>query len=145
MQTGQRRDPFRNFRFRVEIDGITQAGFSEATGFDASIDVIDYREGNEPIHVRKLPGLTKFGNIILKWGVTDSMDLYKWHKDVMIGNVQRKNISIIIVDEAGNDKARWEFINTWPTKYDPSDLNAKGTDVAIEMIEIVHEGMTRVV
>ncbi|MGC5328280.1 phage tail protein [Brevibacillus sp. SYSU BS000544] len=144
MPTGQRRDPFRNFRFRVEIDGIQQAGFSEATGFDATIDVIDYREGSEPTHVRKLPGLSKYGNISLKWGITDSMELYNWHRDVSNGNVQRKNISIIIVDEAGNDKARWEFVNTWPTKYDPSDLNAKGNDVAIETIEIVHEGMTRV-
>lgn len=145
MPTGHRRDPFRNFRFRVEIDGILQAGFSEATGFDSSIDVIDYREGNDPMHVRKLPGLTKYGNINLKWGITDSMELYNWHRDVTSGNIKRKNISIIIVDETGNDKARWEFINTWPTKYDPTDLNAKGNDVAIESIEIVHEGMTRVI
>ena len=70
-----RNDPLRNFRFRLEIDGITPAGFSEASGFDVSIDAIDYREGNEPTHVRKLPGLTKYGNVTLKWGITDSMHL----------------------------------------------------------------------
>ncbi|MBD5799855.1 phage tail protein [Bacillus pseudomycoides] len=145
MATGQRRDPLRNFRFRVEIDGIMQAGFSEATGFDATTDVIDYREGNEPTHVRKLPGLTKYGNISLKYGITDNMELYNWHKEISNGNVKRKNISIIIVDEVGNDKARWEFVNTWLSKYDSADLNAKGNDVAIETIEIVHEGMTRVI
>lgn len=141
---GQRRDPLRNFRFRVEIDGIQQAGFTEATGFDATVDVIDYREGNDPTHVRKLPGLTKYGNITLKWGITDSIEIYNWHKAVIDGNTQRKNISIVVIDEAGNDKARWNIINAWPTKYDPVDLNAKGNDVSIETLEIVHEGMTRV-
>jgi len=144
MATGQRKDPLRNFRFRIEIDGIQQAGFSEATGFDAVVDVIDYREGTDPTHTRKLPGLTKYGNITLKWGITDSMDIYNWHKAVIDGNVQRKNLSIIVVDEAGNDKARWDIVNAWPTKYDPPDFNAKGNDVAIETLEIVHEGVTRV-
>src|SRR4051812_14245268 len=101
MATGQRKDPLRNFRFRVEIDGIQQAGFSEASGFEATTDVIEYREGNDPTHVRKLPGLTKYGNISLKWGITDSKELYSWHKDTINGNIQRKNISIIVVDEIG--------------------------------------------
>ncbi len=144
MATGQRKDPLRNFRFRIEIDGIQQAGFSEVSGFDNTVDVIDYREGTDPTHVRKLSGLTKYGNITLKWGITDSMEIYNWHKSVVDGNVQRKNISIIAVDEAGSDKARWEIVNAWPTKYDPPDFNAKGNDVAIETLEIVHEGMTRV-
>ena len=144
MATGQRKDPLRNFRFRIEIDGIQQAGFSEVSGFDNTVDVIDYREGTDPTHVRKLSGLTKYGNVTLKWGITDSMEIYNWHKAVVDGNIQRKNISIIVVDEAGNDKARWEIVNAWPTKYDPPDFNAKGNDVAIENLEIVHEGMTRV-
>ncbi|MDD4767589.1 MAG: phage tail protein [Desulfotomaculaceae bacterium] len=144
MATGQRKDPLRNFRFRIEIDGLQQAGFSEVSGFDNTVDVIDYREGTDPTHVRKLSGLTKYGNITLKWGVTDSMEIYNWHKAVVDGNVQRKNISIIAVDEAGGDQARWEIVNAWPTKYDPPDFNAKGNEVGIETLEIVHEGMTRV-
>lgn len=141
---GQRKDPLRNFRFRVEIDGITQAGFSEASGFDATVDVIDYRVGDGPTHVSKLPGLTKHGNITLKWGITDSIELYKWHKDVLDGIIQRKNISIIVIDEAGNDKARWDVTEAWPTKYTAPSFNAKGNEVAIETLEIVHEGITRV-
>lgn len=144
MATGQRRDPLRNFRFRVEIDGIQQAGFSEISGFDSTVDVIEYREGNDPTHVRKLPGLTKYGNITLKWGITDSMEIYDWHKATVDGNIIRKNISIIVVDEAGNDKARWNFVSAWPTKYDAPDFDAKGNDIAIESLEIVHEGMSRV-
>lgn len=141
---GQRKDPLRNFRFRVEIDGIQQAGFSDVSGFDATIDVIDYREGSDPTHVRKLPGLTKYGNITLKWGITDSLDIYNWHKLAIDGDIQRKNISIIAMDEKGDDKARWDIVNAWPTKYDPPDFTAKGNDVAIETLEIVHEGVTRV-
>jgi phage tail-like protein len=146
MATGQRNDPYRNFRYRVEIDGIQQAGFSDATVPDTTVDVVDYREGNEPAPatVRKLPGLTKYGNLTLKWGITDSMDLYNWHKEVTQGKIERKNLSVIVLDEEGNDKSRWNFFQAWPTKYDAPDLSAKGTDVSIEMLEIVHEGMVRV-
>jgi phage tail-like protein len=138
-----RNDPLRNFRFRLEIDGITQAGFSEASGFDVSIDAIDYREGNEPTHVRKLPGLTKYGNVTLKWGITDSMDLYNWHRQIVDGDIQRKNVAIVVIDEGGNDKARFEITEAWPMKYDPMDLNAKGNDVSIETLELVNEGVKR--
>ena len=143
MATGERKDPLRNFRFRLEIDGIQQAGFSEVTVPDTTSDVIEYREGTEITTVRKLPGLTKYGNLSLKWGTTDSMELYNWRKQIIDGNIQRKNIAVIVVDEAGNDKARYEFVNAWPSKYDPTDLNATGNAVAIENLEIVHEGMTR--
>ena len=78
-----RQDPLRNFRFRLEIDGIQQAGFSEVTIADTTTDAIDYREGNEAAHFRKLSGLTKFANVTLKWGATESLDLYKWHASVV--------------------------------------------------------------
>jgi len=144
MATGQRKDPFRNFRFRVEIDGIQQAGFSDVTGFDSTVDVIEYRDGSDPTHARKLSGLTKYGTISLKWGITDSMELYNWHKEVVGGNIERRNVSIIVIDEAGNDKARWDFVNVWPSKYDAPDFSAKGNDVGIESLDLVHEGMVRV-
>ncbi len=144
---GERRDPYRNTRFLVEIDGIVQAGFSEATIPDVTSDVVEYREGNDPPTVRKLPVLNKYGNITLKWGVTDSMELYeKWRKPVEVGNMSaaRKNVAIILMNEEGSPAARWEFENAWPSKYDAPDLTAKGNDVAIETLEIVHEGMKRV-
>jgi len=141
-----RQDPYRQFRFRVEIDGITQAGFSECSFADTNTDVAEYREGDESPVLRKLSGLTKFGNITLKWGITDSMDLYNWRQQVIDTGAEgaRKNLSIILVDEAGNDKARWDIIRAWPIKYDPPDFNAKGNEVAIESLEIAHEGFKRV-
>ena len=138
-----RTDPLRNFRFRLEINGIQQAGFNEVTGLDISVDPIDYREGNEPTHVRKLPGLTKYGNVTLKWGITDSTELYDWHRAIVDGNIQRKNVAIILIDEAGNDRARFELVEVWPSKYETSGLKAQGNGVVIEMLELVSEGVTR--
>jgi phage tail-like protein len=142
-----RKDPYRNFRFLLEIDNIIQAGFSEVTVPDTTSDVIEYREGNEGPHLKKAPGLTKFANITLKYGTTDSsIELFNWRKQVMQGKMKdaRRNIAVIVLNEEGTPAARWEFENAWPTKYDPADLNAKGNDIAIEVLEIVHEGMARV-
>ncbi|WP_457622086.1 phage tail protein [Persephonella sp.] len=143
----KRVDPYKNFRFILEIDGITQAGFREVTIPDSSQDPIEYREGNEKVMtVRKLPGLVKYGNITLKWGVTDSLELFKWREMVENGKIKdaRRNIAIIVLDDEGNPAARWEFRDAWPSKYDAPDLNATANEVAIETLEIVHEGMKRV-
>lgn len=139
-------DPYRNSRFLLEIDGIVQAGFSEATVPDTSQDPIEYREGNETPTVRKIPGLIKYGNLTLKWGITDSLELYNWRKQVEQGKMKdaRRNIAVILMDEEANPKSRWEFVYAWPNKYDSPDLNAKGNDIAIETLEIAHEGMVRV-
>ena len=143
MATGKRVDPYRNFSFLVEIDGITQAGFSDASGFGASTDPIEYREGGETKTVRKLPGLTKYTNITLKWGLTDSRELYDWYKDVVNGKIDRKSGSIILLDLEGNEKVRWNFFDAWPTKWDGPDFTAKGNDVAIETLELAHERVER--
>lgn len=141
-----RTDPYRQFNYRVEIDGITQAGFSECSFGDTSTEPVEYRVGTDPKHPRKLSGLSKYGNITLKWGTTDSMDLYNWYKTVADKGAldNRKAISIILVDEAGDDKCRWNIAECWPTKYDPTDFSAKGNEVAIETLEIVAESYERV-
>lgn len=144
-----RTDPLRNFRFRLEIDNITRAGFSEVAIAETAIDAVDYREGTDPPHVRKLSGLTKYGNITLKVGLTvgaNALDLFKWHADVSAGHVKakRKKVAIVVKDEAGEDSARFVITDAWPVKYDPSDLNAKGNEVLIEQIELCHEGIERV-
>ena len=144
-----RNDPLRNFRFRLEIDSITQAGFSEVAIAETTIDAVDYREGTDPPHVRKLSGLTKYGNVTLKWGATvgaAALDLFKWHRAVSSGQVgaMRKKVVIVVQDEAGQDKARFVITDAWPVKYDPGDLNAKGNDVYIELLELANEGIERV-
>lgn len=142
-------DPLRNFRFRLEIDNITQAGFSEVAIAETTIDAVDYREGTDPPHVRKLSGLTKYGNITLKWGLTvgaSSLDLFKWHAAVSAGQIQtqRKTVTIVAQKEDGTDAARFVVTDAWPVKYDPSDLNAKGNEAMIELLELANEGIERV-
>lgn len=136
-------DPYRNFNFLVEIDGITQAGFTDCSGFGSSTDPIEYREGGENTTARKLPGLTKHNNISLKWGMTDSRELYEWYRDVVTGKVQRKNGSIIVLDLDGKERVRWNFFNAWPTKWDGPAFTAKGNDIAVETLELAHEGIER--
>lgn len=142
-------DPLRNFRYRLEIDNITQAGFSEVAIAETTIDAVDYREGNEPPHARKLSGLTKYGNITLSWGLTvggTALDLFKWFADVSAGQIKekRKKVVIVVQDEAGVDAARYVVSEAWPVKYDPSDLKAMGNETAIQKLEIANEGIERV-
>jgi phage tail-like protein len=141
-----RQDPLRNFRFRVEIDGIQATGFSEVFIAPTTTEVIEYREGTDPSRVRKLPGLTKFGNITLKRGVSASLELFNWHLQVVRGEISnaRRNIIIVVLDETGQDVARFRVSDAWPTKYDPGDLNAKGNEVFIESLELANEGIERV-
>jgi len=141
MATGDRRDPFRSFNFAVEIDGLARAGFRECSGLDASQDPIEYREGTEGLTARKLPGLNKFSNITLKWGMTDDTELWDWRKKAMTGKVERKNGSIVLLDDTGAEKMRWNFREAWPTKWTGPSFNATGNEVAIETLEIAHEGL----
>jgi phage tail-like protein len=143
MATGQRVDPYGNFNFRVEIDGVTRASFSEVSGLDSTIDVTEYREGGENTTPRKLPGMTKHSNIVLKWGLVDDPELYDWHRAAVVGDVQRRNGSIIVLDRAGQERIRWNFRSAWPVKWDPPDFNATANEVAIETLELAHEGVER--
>ena len=136
--------PHGKFRYKVEIDGLEAGDFSEASGFDASIDVIEYREGDMVQTPMKIPGLKKYGNITLKQGVADSMVMYEWMIAGVEGEVERKTITITILDETETAAASWQVINAWPTKYTAPDFNATSSEIAIESMEIAHEGMTRV-
>ncbi len=143
MATGDRNDPYRSYNFIVEIDGITRAGFRECSGLDSTTDPILYREGNDGLTTRQLPGLVKFSHITLKWGLSDDKDLWEWRQQVASGNIQRKNGSIVLLDDTATEKARWNFREGWPTKWTGPSFSATGTEVAIETLEIAHEGLTR--
>jgi phage tail-like protein len=136
------KDPYGSFRFLVEIDGIARAAFSECSGFDSTVEVTDYQEGGDPTR-RKIPGRTTYSNIQLKWGMSEDTELYEWHRKAMRGEIERKNGSIVLLDSRQEEVARWNFVRAWPTKWDGPDLNAGSNDLAIETIEIVHEGLER--
>ena len=136
-------DPYRSFNFLVEIDGITQAGFQECSGLDSQTASIDYRVGDDPMHVRKLTGLNTFSAISLKRGITDSDELWKWRQTVVDGKTERRNGSIVLLDDKGAEKLRWNFTNAWPSKWTGPSFNSTGNSIAVETLEITHEELTR--
>jgi phage tail-like protein len=137
-----RQDPLGSFNFTVEIDATTISGFSEVSGLDAQVEVIEYREGSDPTP-RKLPGIQKYSHLVLKRGITADLTLWKWMQSVLAGNPDRRNISIVLLNEHRDPVARWNVLRAWPTKYSAPTLSATGNDVSVETLELAHEGLTR--
>lgn len=138
-------DPFVSFSFTVEIDGIIRAAFREVSGLDSSVDVLEYREGGDNLASHKLPGRAKFANIVLRWGMADDTDLYLWHRQWLTGDpaATRRGGSIVLLDRQLQEKARWNFQRAWPTRWTGPSFNAEGSDLAIETLELAHEGVVR--
>ena len=141
--------PLKKYNYRVEIADIDVAGFSEVSGFDASIDVIEYREGTERINSpRKMPGLTKYGNVTLKWGMTESMSFFEWVQGISNGDkaaaeARCQDVTIYLQDDNQDDVANWTLVNAWPCKYTAPDFNASSSEVAFESVEFAFEEMLR--
>jgi phage tail-like protein len=144
MPTGERKkDPYLSFRFLVEVQGLVVAGFSEVSGLSAETEVDEQREGGVNEFVHKLPKLTKYPNLTLKWGLTDSDVLWKWHHDVKTGRVKRANVHLVLLDSEGNEKWRWSFEKAYPIKWIGPDLKSDGSSVALESLEIAHNGFSK--
>lgn len=140
--TDTRVDPFRGFNFRVEIDGLTVASFSEVSGLTADGDPVDYREGKDPTNnVRKLQGLRKYMPLMFKRGYVQDDTLWQWYQHIADGMDERRNGSVILMNEAHHDVLSWNFINAWINKIEGPSLNATGNQVAIESMELHHEGL----
>ena len=136
-------DPLGSFNFLLEINGVQAAGFSEVTGLDSETDIIEYREGNEEITVRKLPGLRKFANVTLKRGLTSDLALWQWRQNVMNGKIERQNVTITVNDESREKAVLWDLRDAWPSKWTGPELKANANEVAIETLEFCHEGITK--
>jgi phage tail-like protein len=134
--------PYRTFNFRVEIDGIAGASFSEVTIPDASIDVVEYREGGDRVSSsRKLPGQSRFGNVVLRRGVTRELDLYQWFRAVLNGELQRRDVLIILESAEREPVGTWRVLRAWPCRYESPTFDAQASDVAIETLELACEGI----
>lgn len=136
-----RNDPYVAFNYLVEISGIRVGGFNEVSGLDAELDTIDYRNGDEDFVARKLPGLKKFPHIVLKRGIIGDLDAFTWFRLGALGTVDRREGAIILRDERRNEVMRWKFIRGWACKYTGPSLKSDSSAVAIESIEICHEGL----
>ncbi len=143
MPTGERVDPFRAFNYRLEVDGLELASFSECSGISAEGEAVDYREGTDRNNsVRKLPGLRSYTDVTLKRGVTQNDELFQWYTNIANGVSDRRNGTIILMNEEREDVVRWNFENAFVNKYEGPSLNASGNDVAVETVELVHDKLT---
>jgi phage tail-like protein len=141
MATAARLDPLTSFNFILDIQGM-RAGFSEIGGLSTETDIVEYREGNEDITMRKLPGKRKYANLSLKRGFTpNGKDLWEWRKKVIEGKTQRLSGTITLLNEARQPTLVWKFYEAWPSKWAGPAFNAKNNDVAIEEMELAVEGL----
>jgi len=142
MATGDRHDPVLSFNFKVEITGLIIAGFSEVSGLQAEIEVHEYREGGLNEYIHKRAGPAKYAtNLVLKRGIADSQELWSWYSDVLQGTIERKSLDIVLMDSAGTEKRRWTFQNAYPVKWSGPDFKAQASEIAIESLELAHEGL----
>jgi phage tail-like protein len=135
--------PIPKFHFQVDWGG-GKIGFTEVTGLDISTDVIEYREGSSPeFHKIKQPGMQKFSNITLKRGTfKGDNDFYAWFNTISMNTVQRRDLVISLLNENHEPVVVWKVKNCFPVKLTSTDLKADGNEVAIESLEIAHEGLT---
>lgn len=136
-------DHIGQFNFKVEIDGVTQGAFKAVEGLDSETEVIEYQDGSDLI-LRKRPGRTKYSNITFKRGYISTDEFWLWRKAVMDGKLTRKSGSIILCNDNGEEVMRYNFFEAWPCKWKGFSLDGKGTDVAVEELEMVVERWERV-
>jgi phage tail-like protein len=142
-------DPYTNFRFILELGNVLAAGFAECTGLQMETKVFEYKEGGRNETTLKFPEATIYGNITLKRGITQSNELINWQLDVVNGEFSKNsrknsvNIAIILMDEKGMPIKWWNLIRAFPVKWVGPDLKASGNEIAIEALEIAHEGIVK--
>lgn len=143
MAIGTREDPYRAYNFKLQIQGVTEGHFTECTGLNAKIKSISYREAGGDV-VRKLPGPVEYGDVTLKYGLTKSKELWTWFTNVAKGKLERKNISIVMMDNDGVSPAlQWNLIDSWPSGWVAANLNAQGQETALESLTITFESLER--
>ena len=146
------RDPYRNFRFEVEIDGFVRAGFMKVSGLEHEVEEIKYREGGDNDTMRKLPGQSDFGDVVLERGQSDDSDFTSWIEEIFRlgdgvnqGEVEgwRRTIVIFLRDKSGARVKKWRVIYAWPKKDESGELDATANSYLIEKLTLANEGIQR--
>ncbi|MCA9993371.1 MAG: phage tail protein [Anaerolineales bacterium] len=138
-------DPYRNYNFTVEISGAAAGNFVECSGLGVRVEPISYREaGNQQI-VRHIPGRVEYAAVTLRYGLTSSRELWDWLMATAAGRVERRNVSIAMLNSEGNQETmRWNLINAWPSEWQGAPLDALGNEIAIESLSLVFDSLERV-
>jgi len=135
-------DPFRAYRFRLEINQITRGAFQSVGGLARESKIEPFREGGVNHFEHQLVTQTTYPALMLKRGLTD-FDLWDWHQNVIDGKIERETIAIVLLDEKGQDAFRWVCEEAYPSKWTGVDLDATANSIATESVEFVHHGLTR--
>lgn len=136
-------DPYKVFQFVVEINGVQIGGFSDVAGLEVRTEFDEYREGGVNDYVHKIAKETRYPNLTLKRGITDALEFWAWHQLVVNGVIERKTVSVVLLDSRRRERWRWIFREAYPVKWNGSDLSASGNTVAVESVELAHHGMMR--
>jgi phage tail-like protein len=141
------RDPLVGFHYGIEVQGVVNGYFTECSGIGSENELIEHKvvddKGRESI--QKIPGRLKWQDITLKRGITSNMDIWDWRDQIVEGKVDdaRKNGSVVMFDQAGDEVARWNFENAWPLKVSGPSMKADSNEFGIEELVITHEGLYR--
>ena len=137
-------DPYRGFNFKLEIQGVTEGHFAACSGLGVKVGVISYREGGNHQVTHRIPGAVEYAGVCLRYGLTKSTELWEWLQKVLRGSVERRNVSVVMLEADGITEAlRWNLINAWPCEWQGAPLDAAGNDLAIESMTLVFETMER--
>ncbi len=137
--------PLPKFYFLVSWESLSQpVTFQEVSGLDTEAQAIEYRHGDsDQFSVNHMPGIVKTGNVTIKKGMfVDDNTFRDWHNKIMMNTIHKENVMIQLLDESGNPTMTWTLSNAWPTKITGTDLKSDGNEVAVETIELAHEGLT---
>jgi phage tail-like protein len=143
-QTGTFVDPYRAYNFKLQIQGVTEGHFTECSGMGIRVNPIAYREGGQAQVVHRLPGRVDYSEITLRYGLTASHELWSWFLTAIEGHVERKNVSIVLMDSQGSSPVtQWDLVNAWPSSWQGATLDALGNEAAIESLTLVFETVRR--
>jgi phage tail-like protein len=143
-QPGVFNDPYRSYNFKLMIQGVTEGHFTECTDMWIKVDAIRYREGGQSQVVHRVPGQVEYGDITLRYGLTSSTELWNWLMSAVKGKVERKNVSIALLESDGvTEVLRWDLVNAWVSEWRGAPLDALARHLAIESITIVFESLDR--
>jgi phage tail-like protein len=133
---------FASCRFYLEVDGRTEAVFTEVSGLQVEVAVHEQEEGGNNGFVHRLPGRVKVGNITLKRGMTRSNEFLKWCMEIASEQITRRNVTVVMYDAARKPMMRWNFLKAYPVKWVGPQFTATSTEAALETVELAHAGMT---
>lgn len=137
-------DPYRSYNFKLELNGLAEGHFTECSGLSVKTESIPYREAGNHQLIRHIPGPVEYAAVTLKYGLTTSRELWDWLMKTAEGNVERRNVSILLLDSQGdNEVMRWNLVDAWPSEWQGAALNASDKALAIESLTLVYDSLER--